>query len=345
MEPLPLRGARMAATISDVARKAGVGVGTVSRVLNDSPRVSEATRQKVLQAMEELDYAPNPFARRLSLGKALTLAVIAPFFTRPSSVERLRGVEAVIAETEYDLVIYNVETVTRRDAYFRQIPRPGRVDGLMIISLSPSDRDVDRFRRATVPTVLIDARHPALPRVIVDDVAGGYAATRHLIDLGHRRIAFLGDRYPNPFNFVSSHDRYTGYRKAVGEAGIEVRADYYATGEHGRAVARELARGLLSLSEPPTAIVAASDTQALGVLEAAQERGVSVPQALSVVGYDDIEMAEYVHLTTIRQPLVESGWRGTHLLLHMIEDGQGEPSCDKLPTELLVRGTTAPPER
>jgi DNA-binding LacI/PurR family transcriptional regulator len=293
--------------------------------------------------MEALDYVPNPFARRLSLGKALTLAVIAPFFTRPSSVERLRGVEAVVAETEYDLIVYNVETVTRRDAYFRQVPRPGRIDGLLIISLSPSDEDVDHFCRAGVPTVLLDARHPDLHRVVIDDVMGGCVAAQHLIDLGHRRVAFLGDSYPNPFDFISSHDRYTGCRKALEEAGIAAQPEYYVTGEHGRDVAQELAQYLLSLPSPPTAIVAASDTQALGVLEQAQEQGIPVPEALSVIGYDDVEIAEYLHLTTIRQPLFESGWRATHLLLSIIEGAQAQPSCDYLPIELVVRGTTAPP--
>lgn len=343
----------MAVTISDVARKAGVGVGTVSRVLNNSPRVSDVTRSKVLEAMDALDYVPNPFARRLSLGRTLTLAVIAPFFTRHSSVERLRGIEAVIAETEYDLVIYNVETVKRRDAYFRRAPRRERVDGLIIISLSPSDEDVRRFHRAGVPTVLVDARHPDLPRVVVDDVAGGYKATRHLIELGHRHIAFLGDRYPNPFNFTSSHDRYIGYREALEEAGIDERAEYCVTGVHGRDVARELTHHLLSLVIPPTAVVAASDTQALGVLEAAQERAIDVPESLSVVGYDDVEVAACLGMTTVRQPLFESGWRGTHLLLQLIEgkmedkdkDGQVTLYRDRiqLPVELVARGTTAPP--
>jgi len=334
----------MGATIRDVAKLAGVGVGTVSRVLNNSPLVSEATRKKVLEAMEALDYVPNPFARRLPLGKSLTLAVIVPFFTRPSFVERLRGVEAAIAETEYDLIVYNVETVAKRDLYFRQVPRPERIDGLLIISLSPSDRDVERFKSLGVPTVLVDAKHPALPRVVIDDVMGGYMATRHLIELGHRRIAFLGDNYPNPFNFTSSYDRYTGYRKALEEAGIPFRPEYYITGEHGRDEAREMAHELLNLPEPPSAIVAASDTQALGVLEAAQEKGISVPDDLSVIGYDDIEIAEYLHLTTIRQPLFDSGWRGVQLLFKVMEESQeAEPVCDSLPIELVVRGTTAPP--
>lgn len=331
-------------TISDVARKAGVGVGTVSRVLNKSTSVSDTTRQKVLRVMDELDYVPNPFARRLSLGRTLTLAVVVPFFTRPSFVARLRGIEAAIAETEYDLIVYNVESVDKRDDTFKRVSRPERIDGLIVISLSPSDDDVDRFLTSGVPTVLMDARHPDLNHVVVDDVEGGYMATQHLLELGHGRIAFVGDAYPNPFNFTSSHHRHVGYRMALDEAGIDRRPEYSVTGEHGRDVAWELAHQLLSLEEPPTAVVASSDIQAMGVLEAARERALSVPDDLSVVGYDDIEIAEYLNLTTIHQPLFESGWRATHLLFQVIKDGEAEPICDEQPIRLVVRGTTAPPK-
>jgi DNA-binding LacI/PurR family transcriptional regulator len=342
MEPVPQQEAGEVVTITDVAREAGVGVGTVSRVINQSPRVSDATRQRVLQVMTKLDYVPNPFARRLSLGKTLTLAVIVPFFTRPSFVERLRGVEAAIAETEYDLIVYNVETVDKRDDCFERVPRPKRIDGLIIISLSPSDEDVEHFRNSGVPTVLVDARHPEMPHVVVDDVTGGFLATRHLLDLGHTQIAFLGDAYPNPFNFTSSHHRHGGYQQALDQAAVRPRPEYYVTGEHGRDVTRELTHQLLSLETPPTAIVAASDIQAMGTLEAARERGVPVPDSLSVIGYDDLEIAEYLDLTTIHQPLFESGWRGIHLLFQIV---QGEPieTLGELPVRLVERGTTAPP--
>ena len=331
------------ATIRDVAKQAGVGVGTVSRVINDSPAVREVTRQKVLQAIADLDYSPSPIARRLSLRKTLTIAVIVPFFTRPSYVERLRGIEATIADSEYDLILFNVETPAKRDQYFRDVPRRERVDGLMIISLSPRDEDVDRFLRAQVPTVLLDARHPRMSRAVADDVSGGRMATQHLIDLGHRTIGYGSDLLENPFNFISSRDRYTGYRQALDAAGIPFRPEYHRQDDHSRYQAREMAQALLTLPDPPTAIFAASDTQALGVLEAAQALGLKVPQDLSVIGYDDIEIAEFLELTTMRQLLFESGQEAVRLLLDTIDSPSAEPARSVLLPRLIVRGTTASP--
>lgn len=336
----------MTTTIRDVAKKAGVGLGTVSRVINDSSQVSEATRQRVTAAIAELNFVPNSTARRLSLGKTLTIAAIVPFFTRPAEVERLRGVKNTLIESEYDLVIYNVETPERRDAYFREVPRAERADGVLILSLSPRDDDVDRLARSTIPIVLVDANHESLTllhRVIVDDVTGGRSATQYLLELGHHRIGYISDLLDTPFNFTSSRDRLQGYRQALTCAGIPFRADYHGQGEHGRYEARRLANEMLQLSDRPTAIFAASDTQALGVLEAAQGRGLRVPEDLSIIGYDDIEISEYIGLTTIRQLLYESGKRGVELLLDALEDSAAAPVCEVMPTELIVRKTTAAP--
>ncbi len=334
----------MPATIRDVAHKAGVGLATVSRVINNSPLVSETTRQRVQAAIAELHYSPNPTARRLSLGKTLTIGAIVPFFTRPSFVERLRGVEGTLADTAYDLIVFNVETVERRDRYFAEVPRRDRVDGLIVVSFTPTDEQAAVFRQSGIPVVLVDARHPALPSVMEDCLHGGQLATQHLLNLGHRRIGYLSDVFDDPFNFTSrSRFRYEGYVAALEAAGAPVRADYLKQGAHGREPARALATELLTLPERPTAIFAASDTQALGVLEAAREVGLRVPEDLSVVGYDDIELAEYLGLTTVRQLLYESGQRGVEILLEAIALDVAAPSYEALPTELIVRRTTAPP--
>lgn len=336
----------MPITIRDVARRAGVGLGTVSRVINHSPLVNELTRTRVERAVAELDYVPNPAARGLPRGRTNTIAVIVPFFTRPSIIERLRGVENTLVQTDYDLIVYNVETPARRDQCIREVPRRGRVDGVLVISLPPRQADVAYLAKANVPIVLVDAHHPSLDqlnRLVVEDVRGGQQVTEYLIELGHRRIAFVGDAPDSPFNFTSSNDRLQGYRTALRKAQIPFERDYVAQGEHGRVQARELALALLRRSERPSAIFAASDTQAMGVLEAARELRLNVPRDLSVVGYDDIEVAEYLGLTTMRQSLFESGKRGVELLLNAIEHPFAKPVNQVLPTKLILRQTTAPP--
>lgn len=334
------------ATIRDVAKKSGVGLGTVSRVLNGSPQVSTETRQRVLQAIAELNYIPNLTARRLSLGKTLTIAVIVPFFTRACMIERLRGIEQTLTESDYDLIIYNVETAQRRDDYMRMVPRRERADGVIIVSLSPRDDDVPHLAHTDVPIVLVDANHPSLSslnRVVVDDITGGRLATQHLLDLGHRRIGYISDILETPFNFTSSRFRLQGYQQALAAAGIPIHPAYQLQGEHGRHQAYCMALELLRMPGRPTAIFAASDTQAMGVLQAARELRLRVPEDLSVIGYDDIEVAEYLGLTTVRQLLFKSGQYGVELLIDRLDGPETAPAYIELPTELVVRNTTATP--
>ncbi|MBP6789665.1 MAG: LacI family DNA-binding transcriptional regulator [Candidatus Promineofilum sp.] len=336
-------------TIRDVAKRAGVGIATVSRVLNKSPLVSDETRHRVLAAIADLDYSPSAVARRLSRGKSMAVAVIAPFFTRRSYVERLQGIENVLSSAGYDLILYNVETVARRDECLRTVPRGERLDGLLILSLTPDDAEAQQFAALGVPAVLVDAYHPALPTVQIDDVAGAGTAVRYLIDLGHQRIAFVGETLDqNPLKFQPIGDRYHGYRQTLDEAGIPHCPEYHRQGKYGWREARRMAHELLDLPQPPTAIFAYSDTMAFGVLEAAQQRGVDVPGHLSVIGFDDVEIAQYFRLTTVRQPLHESGARGAELLLECMDSDDsrlppGGPHHVVQPTELVVRSTTGPP--
>lgn len=336
----------MKPTIKDIASEAGVGLGTVSRVLNDHPRVAASTRDRVLKAIKDLDYTPSSAARSLSGGPTRSIAVIAPFFTRAAFAERLTGIESVASAAGYDLIVYNVDSAEKRDRYLNCVPDRRRVDGVIIISLPPKKKDLLRLAQAEVPIVLLDVNGGSagpLNCIVTDDVAGGAAATRHLIALGHRRIAFLGDQPAGGFMFRASHDRYQGYCQAMTEAGLPIVASYHVEGPFSRQTAHALALDLLDLPEPPTAIFASSDTQAVGALEAARERGISVPDDLSVVGYDDIELADFFGLTTVRQLLFESGKRSVEMLLQRMTQPRQEPTCQGLPFELIVRGTTSPP--
>jgi len=336
----------MAATIRDVAKKAGVGLGTVSRVLNQSPQVSSSTRQRVLDVIEELDYSPNPIARRLSLGKTHTIAVIIPFFTRPAAVERLRGITYSISGTDYDLIVANIETPERRVAAFKDLARRERVDGVLIISLPFSEKDAEPFRKSGIPLVIIDVNDPVLDdfnRIVVDDIEGGRKAVQHLLDLGHTNIGYISDVLEDPFPFSASRARFNGYCQALETAGISPCPGLHRHGEHSRSDAKILAAEMLRMPDRPTAIFAASDTQAIGVMEAARDAGLRIPEDLSIVGYDDVEISEPLGLTTIRQLLVESGEKGVRRLLEVIENPSREPVCETIPTELVIRTTTAPP--
>jgi DNA-binding LacI/PurR family transcriptional regulator len=332
-------------TIRDVARHAGVSVATASRALNPNGVVNLQTRQRILTVMEELGFTPSPAARRLSLGRTLTVGVVVSFLTRPQAAERLRGVDAVLGDSEFDLVIYNVESVQKRNHYLDTLAQSQRTDGLLVMSLPPRPEAVDVLTRAPVPVVFIDVHTPsieAMPRVIGDDEAGGAMAASHLLDLGHREIAFIGDALEDPFGFTSSTDRETGFRRELAASGVNIPADRVGHGAHGRYEARDLARRMLTDDDRPTAIFAASDTQAFGVVAAARDLGLGVPDDLSVIGYDDIEAADYVGLTTIRQQLFESGRRGAEILLAEIEGRSPEPAIAQLEPELVARATTAP---
>jgi LacI family transcriptional regulator len=332
------------ATIRDVAQRAGVSLATVSRALNDSPLVNEETKQRIVEAAVELDFAPSLSARRLSLGKTQTITVVTSFLTRPQAAERLRGIDAALTDSEFDLVIYNVETVEKRNQYFQTLPLRQRTDGLLVVSLPPPAEVVPRLERADIPIVFIDAHEntSGLPRVLGDDEQGGQMATEHLLGLGHRRVGFIGDEFANPFGFTSSRDRFAGYTRAMTEAGLAPAAEDVALGAHGRYEARDLAATMLSRANRPTAIVAASDTQALGVLAAAQDLGLHVPDDLSVIGYDDIEACDFVGLTTVRQHLFESGRQGAQLLMAEIVDRAAPPPAVVIQPEIVLRRTTGP---
>jgi len=339
--------ARKSVTIRDVARHAGVSVATASRAMNGMDVVRPETRDRILAVMQELGFTPSPAARRLSLGRTLTVGVVVSFLTRPQAAERLRGVDAVLADSEFDLVIYNVESVQKRDHYLGTLAQSQQTDGLLVMSLPPPAEAVPALSRAQIPVVFIDVHTPfvaLMPRVTGDDVMGGELAARHLLSLGHRAIGFVGDAVEDPFGFTSSRDREQGLNSELARAGVAIPSEWVGHGAHGRYEARDLAHRMLTASRRPTAIFTASDTQALGVIAAAREIGLHVPDDLSVVGYDDIEAADYVGLTTVRQQLFESGRRGAEILLSEIEARSDEPPISRLAPELVVRATTAPPK-
>lgn len=330
-------------TIVDVAKEAGVGVGTVSRVLNDHPRVSPTTRARVEEAIEKLGYRPNPLARALSRGQTTSVAVLVPYFTSDSAVLRIRGLVDALRNSSYQLTLHDVESPSAVQARLADPTALAFSAGFVIVSLRLDDDQLETFRELDRAAVFLDTRGEGFDSLAIDNVAGGALATQHLIDLGHTRIAFVGDPEVEG-GFTSSRDRRLGYERALIGAGLSVDPELIRRGPHGRSIAHQLTNSLLDADQPPTAIFAASDTQALGVLEAARLRGLDVPDDLSVVGFDDVEVASYVGLTTVHQPLYESGLMAGEALLARIAE-PGDIVSSLLPLEVVERTSTGPRRR
>jgi DNA-binding LacI/PurR family transcriptional regulator len=249
----------------------------------------------------------------------------------------------VLADSHYDLVLFDIESPKQRDAFFHNLSLKSRVDGLLLISLPPNDKQAQALTDSNIPVVLVDGYHPQMCCVYPDDQQGGRIATRYLIELGHQKIAFMSDYLSTPFH-PSMRLRYQGYREELEASGIPFLPKYQIEGERGRINARVMARKLLAQVDPPTAVFAASDTHAIGILDVVQEIGIKIPDDLSVIGYDDIRDAEYVDLTTIDQHLVQSGIEGARLLLDMLSNHSKANRCKQvLDVQLVVRGTTNSP--
>jgi DNA-binding LacI/PurR family transcriptional regulator len=327
-------------TIQDVARAAGVGVGTASRALSGNPHVADDTRAHVQSVAERMGFRPSPIARAFSRGRTATLEVLVPLVTQHFYVEVLRGIEEALGATQYSLLIRSIERRTDRERVLRGAELRGRVDGALMVSLNPTRGMLGRVTEAALPLVLIDAEHPRLASVGVNHAAAAASAVRHLLAAGHRRIALV-DHPEDPFAPVYPDARHRGYRAALAEAGIQPRPEYEHVTDFSPQAGAAALRELLKLESPPTAVFAGSDSQAIGILEAARQVGCRVPEDLAVVGYNDIEVAAYLGLTSVHIPMREMGRRGVELLLRSIEQPQAPAERVELPAELVVRRTSS----
>jgi len=299
----------------------------------------------VLDSIDRLGYRPSHAAAALVRGTPHTVALIVTHLTRPSTVVRVASALAVLEEQGYDTIVCNVETPLERDRHLEALLPKHRADGVLAVCLPLSRDQLDQFSRAGVALVSVDAANPGVPQTVIDDVSGGRLATGHLISLGHRRIGFVGDmpssKPPAGLGFTSSANRLRGYKQALTAAGIGVEAGLIRRGPHDAATAAEHAAQLLKSADPPSAIFAASDTQATGVLAAADRLGVGIPEQLSVVGFDDIESAAFLGLSTVRQPLAVSGAEGARRLCALLRGEKAHPLRQELPIELVARGSSA----
>lgn len=326
-------------TIFDVAEISGVSISTVSRVINTPEKVNLQTRQKVYDTIDKLGFVPQAEARARALRFKGRIGVITPFFTAPSFVQRLRGIAATLSKENFDLIIYTVDSNNRLQSYLSTLPLTGNLDGLVIVSLPVADDDVNRLIEHNLPTVLIEFPHPLLNGVEINDIEGGRLATEYLIKKGHKRIAFLGDTDLPEYSIHPVNLRLKGFRQAVKSSNLDIPKEFVRLAPYSQEQARVVAKELLDHPNPPTAIFAATDLQALGVLKAARQMKINIPDQLSIIGFDDLDMADYEDLTTIRQHLDESGRIAIEILLSHIADPSRPVQHITLPLVLVERLT------
>lgn len=333
-------------TIYDVARLAGVSSATVSRVLNHHATVKPATRERVMRAIRELDYQVNLLASALNTGQTRTIGLILPDIANPFFAEIARGVEESAAENGFNIVMCNTHEQVEREASYVQVLRQKHVDGIIFTSAYLDDRNIVALHNSGFPLVLVsrEVEELAVDSIRTDDFAGGYQATRHLIALGHTRIALLA----GPLRTKPSLDRKKGYEAALERADLPLDPALTFSGEFNLESGVAMAEQLLGAGTPFTAIVAGNDLIAAGAIKVLRRRGIKVPEDVSVIGYDGTALAEMMEpeLTTVAQQMHEMGRQATDLLLSRIQGIRTNgPVQVVLPPRLVVGGSTAPPRK
>ncbi|GAB2710010.1 DNA-binding LacI/PurR family transcriptional regulator [Microbacterium marinum] len=328
-------------TIADVATRAGVSKATASRALTGRGYVSDETRVRVAQAARELSYVAHSSATSLATGRTQTVGVVMPHVNRWFFAEVLEGIQLALLERGLDLTLYDATpgSASRRRVFEDFLARR-RFDGLIAVGLEPAESELDALLALGKPVVSVIGTQQSTSVVTLDDSHAAVLATAHLIELGHRRIAFLGGTDATHWPHVESA-RYAGYEAEMRRAGLEgeiTRTPAELSMPAGYAAAVDL---LSDAAARPTGIVAACDEVAIGAIIAARRLGILVPSTLSVVGIDDHVNAEMFSLTTLRQVPREQGRAAVELLVRHLEDPDAEPVTLSIKPRLVVRGTTA----
>ena len=332
------------ATIRDIARFAGVSVATVSRVINDRPDVSDETRAAVARVVRDHNFSTNRSARALSVGRTGLVGLTIPFVLGDYFTSILSGATEALHEVDMRAVLCPTLHLHDREVTLMERLIRGTTDGAILVLPSESHAELHELQLQGFPFVIVDSRQPLaddLPAVYAAHLAGARAATDHLIALGHRRIALI----TGSAGWLATEERINGYHAALATAGVPSAPELVVPGNFEIEGGRAAAHALLALPEPPTAIFASNDNMAVGAIHAARERGLSVPEDLSVVGFDDADISRIVSpaLTTVRQPLEEMGRMAVSLLTRLLDKQRVETLRVELATRLVLRDSTAPP--
>ncbi len=328
----------MAVSIKDIAKAAGVSPSTVSRALSDHPRISQETKERIRHLAKEMEYTPSLLARSLVTQDTATVGVVITMASDPFLTHLVTSIEEVAREQGYSVLMSSSYLDPDRELELVAAFHGRRSKGIIVIGSQIVDGYLQLHDRLPLPIVLTNCRtYPY--SVSTDNLAGVRQAIEHLVQLGHRRIAYVANRR----SYRSNLDRLTSYQQVLAASGIAVDEDLIIEGDGSLQRGNAAARILLSHSQPPTAVFCFNDMTAIGVLSALQQAKIRVPEQMSVVGFDDVEFAAhcYPRLTTVRQPTDLMGQRLIHMLLALIQ-GQEDVGPEVLPAELVIRESTGP---
>lgn len=330
-------------TIYDVAHRAGVSISTVSHTLNRPQRVNADTRRRVLAAIDELGYVPKATAvahARKSVGR---VGVLAPFTSYGSYTRRLMGIlkEATAEGDSTEVVVFDQESAASATSpLLSSLPVTQRLDGLLIMGLPIDDVLAERLITQRLPTVLVDSSRPELDSITIDDEAAGHLVGRHLIERGRRSFAYVSESQRSQAYLSPGQRRRAGLRRAIAEAGLDPDSVHWIHTTNDLAGGQDALRRILDLKHPPEAVFAHQDVLAAGLLTECRRRGVRVPDDLAIVGFDDSDLAEPLGITSVRQPLEESGRLGFRQLREAIGGDHVTPRNVTLGVQLIPRATT-----
>ncbi len=333
--------ARDGVTIYDIAAHAGVSIATVSRVFNDSPRVSEKTRERIFEISRELGYEPNASARNLARRQTNLVSAVIPMMANYFYMEVLQGVQERIAASDFDLLVYAAPKLEDVDSLLSSALGRGKSAGVLLFSTPLNEDRLHLLNSRSQPVVLVDQFHDAFDSVSIDNLKGGYMATRHLLDCGYRNIGLIMAREES----VPACQRAAGYRQALKEAGLPLRKDlvveiqdceFHGFTEEGGYQAMQ---ALLQREPKPDAVFAVSDMQALGARRAIEDHGYAIPDDIALIGFDDIMISRYVGLTTLRQPMFDMGTIAMDLLLKRVETPAASVAHTIFSPELVARSS------